>query len=151
MLKLAALVLLLLPVASQSRDPYDEHANARAEVDRMLQCARDEGKPLLVMFGANWCPWCRDLDQLLASDRQLSAEADRVFLRLNVDIGQYDRNLDLAAGYGLSNLDDTGIPMLVILSPDGSVRATKNSDDFVVRSRYSRDRIRRFLDSYARH
>ena len=151
MLKLAALVLLLLPVPSRSPDPYDEHANARAEIDRMLQCARDEGKPMLVMFGANWCPWCRDLDQLLECDRQLSAEADRVFLRLNVDIGQYDRNLDLAAGLGLSNLDDTGIPMLVILSPDGSVRGIKNSEDFVVRSHYSRDRIRRFLDSYARH
>jgi thioredoxin len=150
MLKLAALVLLLLPVPSRSQGPYDEHADARAEIDRMLQCARDEGKPLLVMFGANWCEWCRALDGLLASDRQLSMEADRLFLRLNVDIGQYDRNLDLAAGYGLGNLDDTGIPMLVILAPDGSVQGIKNSEDFVVRSRYSRDRIRRFLDSYAR-
>jgi len=59
--------------------------------------------------------------------------------------------LDLAAGFGLSNLDDTGIPMLVILAPDGSIRGIKNSEDFVVRSRYSRDRIRRFLESYARH
>ena len=151
MLKLAALVLLLLPVPSPSQDPYDEHADARAELDRMLQCARDEGKPLLVMFGANWCEWCRGLDRLLASDRQLSAQADRVFLRLNVDIGGYDRNMELAAGYGLSHLDDTGIPMLVILAPDGSVRGIKNADDFVVRSRYSRGRIRRFLDSYARH
>jgi thioredoxin 1 len=148
MLKLAALVLLLLPVASPSQGPYDEHADARAEMDRMLQCARDEGKPLLVMFGANWCPWCRDLDQLLDCDRQLSPEADRVFLRLNVDIGQYDHNMDLAAGLGLSNLDDTGIPMLVILSPDGSVRAIKNSEDFVVRRHYSRDRIRQFLASW---
>ena len=151
MLKVGALLLLLLPVPSAPQGPYDEQADARAEIDRMLQCARDEGKPLLVMFGANWCPWCRNLDTLLASDRQLSAQTDRVFLRLNIDIGEYDRNMDLAAGFGLSNLDDTGIPMLVILAPDGSVRGIKNSDDFVVRSHYSRDRIRRFLDSYARH
>ena len=75
----------------------------------MLQCARAEQKPLLLMFGANWCPWCRELDRMLARDKDLSRLADETFLRL-MDIGRYDRNLALAADYGLTTLDDTGIP-----------------------------------------
>jgi thioredoxin 1 len=151
MLNQATILLVLMPVLSSPPQPYDERADARAEVARMLQCARSEQKPLLLMFGANWCPWCRELDRMLARDKDLSRLADEAFLRLNVNIGQYDRNLALAADYGLTTLDDTGIPMLVLLRPDGSVQAVKNSDDFVVGSHYARDAIRRFLQSYAKH
>jgi protein disulfide-isomerase len=151
MLNQATILLAVLPALSPSPQPYDERADARVEVARMLQCARAEQKPVLLMFGANWCPWCRELDRMLASDRELSTLADNVFLRMNVDIGQYDRNLTLAAEYGLTNLDDTGIPMLVVLSPDGSVQAVKNSEDFVVGSKYARGAVQRFLRSYARH
>lgn len=147
MLKQAVVLLALLPAPPPSQ-PYDERADARAELKRMLDCAREEQKPLLLMFGANWCPWCRNLDQMLARDASLARLADEVFLRLNVDIGQYDRNLDLAAEYGLSKLDDTGIPMLVVLRPDGSRQAVKNSEDFVSGSSYDKDSLRRFLRSY---
>jgi thioredoxin len=149
MLKPIVLLVSALPIVSSG--PYDERADARAEIARMLECARDERKPLVVVFGANWCPWCRKLDRLLAADDELARLADRAVLRLNVDIGQYDRNLDVAAGYGLENLDDTGIPMLVVLRPDGSVQAIKNSEDFVEGTRYARQRIRRFLAAYATH
>jgi protein disulfide-isomerase len=145
MLEIVALVLAAVTAAPR---PYDERADARAEIARMLECARDERKPLLVMFGANWCPWCRKLDRLLATDAELAKLADSAVLRLNVDIGQYDRNLDVAAGYGVTGLDDTGIPMLVVLRPDGSVREVKNSEDFVAGARYDRARIRRFLGAY---
>ena len=55
----------------------------------------------------------------------------------------------MAAEYGLKALDDTGIPMLVVLRPDGSVREVKNSEVFVAGHRYSRRRVRQFLLSYA--
>jgi thioredoxin 1 len=105
---------------------------------------------VLLVFGANWCPWCRELDRVLTKDKALSALADEAFERLNVSIGDYDRNLDLAAEYGLTNLDDTGIPMLVVLRPDGSLQAVKNSDDFVTGSRYDKNAVRRFLCSFAK-
>ncbi len=146
MMNLMALLLVagtsLVPTAPV---PYDERVDARAEIARMLECAKAERKPLLLMFGANWCPWCRKLDRLLATDKRLSRLADDAVLRLNIDVGQYDRNLDLAKQYGLEALDDTGIPMLVVLGPDGSVQGVKNSDEFVSGSRYVSASIERFL------
>ena len=150
MLNQVALLFLLLPFASAAPQPYDERADARVELGRTLECARAAQKPVLVMFGANWCPWCRELDRVLTKDKSLATLADEVFERLNVNIGDYDRNLDLAAQYGLTNLDDTGIPMLVVLRPDGSLQALKNSDDFVKGSRYDKDAVRRFLCSFAK-
>ena len=143
----AGVVMLLSPIAP-ARQPYDEIADARAEIARMLECARAEQKPLVLMFGANWCPWCRDLDRLLETDKTLAPLADSILLRLNISVGDYDRNLDLAAEYGLRDIDDTGIPMLVVLHPDGSLAGVKNSDEFVVDGHYQRDRIARFLHSY---
>jgi len=151
MLNHATMLIAAIPLLSFTPQPYDERADARAEIARMLQCAREEQKPLLLMFGANWCPWCRKLDQLLATDKEIAPLADEIFLRLNVDIGEYDRNLALAAEYGLSTLDDTGIPMLVVLRPDGSVHAVKNSEDFVVGSGYAKGTVQRFLKSFAKH
>ena len=151
MLNVIALLLTgvtLLPAGSQ---PYDEHADARAEIGRMLECAKAEGRPLLLMFGANWCPWCRKLDRLLTTDRRLARLADDAVLRLNIDVGQYDRNLDLARRYGLEALDDTGIPMLVVLRPDGTVQGVKNADDFVSGSRFVSGSIERFLLAYKKH
>lgn len=151
MLKLATLGAAMTLLVAVPKRPYDESANARAEIARMLQCARDEGKPVLLMFGANWCEWCQALDQELVADKDLATLVDAVFLRLNIDIGSFDRNLDVAAEYGLKNLDDTGVPMLVVLRPDGVVDAVKNSEDFVVGSRYANDRIRRFIHAYEKH
>jgi thioredoxin 1 len=145
MLKLATLGVAMTLLVAVPKRPYDESANAWAEIARMLQCARDEGKPVLLMFGANWCEWCQALDRKLVADKDLATLVDAVFLRLNIDIGSFDRNLDVAAEYGLKNLDDTGVPMLVVLRPDGVVDAVKNSEDFVVGSRYANDRIRSFI------
>jgi protein disulfide-isomerase len=143
MMNLALVALLVAPAASPG--PYDPRADARREIARMLECARDEGKPLLLMFGANWCPWCRDLDRLLTRDPRLAKVVDEGFLRFNV--GQYDRNQDLLAAYGIHDLEDTGIPRLVVLRPDGTVRAVKDADDFVSGSRYVKRRIQAFLEA----
>ena len=151
MLKLATLTVAMTPLVAVPNGPYDETANPRAEIARMLQCARDEGKPVLLMFGANWCEWCQALDRKLMADKDLATLVDAVFLRLNIDIGSFDRNLDVAADHGLGNLDDTGVPMLVVLRHDGAVDAVKNSEDFVVGSRYANDRIRRFIRAYEKH
>src|ERR1700730_10167380 len=96
----AALLLAGMGVGVHRPAPYDERADARREIARMLECARVEQKPLLLTFGANWCPWCRELDRVLTTNTRLAKETDEAFLRLNVDIGEYDRNQDLAVEYG---------------------------------------------------
>ena len=41
--------------------PYDEAADASADVAAALKRAATEGKAVLLTFGANWCPDCRTL------------------------------------------------------------------------------------------
>jgi protein disulfide-isomerase len=93
--------------------PYDETADAKSELKAALSAARDQKKHVLVVFGANWCKDCRELDKALSgAARPLIAER---FIVLKVDVGNFDKNLDIAAVYG--NPIKPGIPAVVVVRP----------------------------------
>lgn len=97
--------------------PYDEHADAGAELQRALAAARADGNDVLVVFGANWCPDCRELDKALnGSSHALIAGHFQV---VKVDVGRFDRNLELAKQYG--NPTRMGIPAVVVLTADNRI------------------------------
>jgi protein disulfide-isomerase len=98
--------------------PYDESADAKAQVQQALTQARSTHKPVLLVFGANWCPDCRALDGALHSGRNAEL-MQQDFEVVKIDVGNFDRNLDLAAEYG--NPIKKGIPAAVIVSPDNKV------------------------------
>lgn len=110
--------LLLAQAVAAAPLPYDEKADAKADVQRALSAAKSSGTPVLVVFGANWCPDCRALDKALSTGKNAELMA-REFKVVKVDVGQFDRNLDLAARYG--NPVKKGIPAAVVLSPEGEV------------------------------
>jgi protein disulfide-isomerase len=110
--------LALGAVAIAASLPYDESADAKHAVQEALTAAKVSNVPVLVILGANWCADCRALDTALKGGR--SAELlKREFEVVKVDVGNFDRNLDLVASYG--NPIAKGIPAAVILSPSGQV------------------------------
>ena len=116
--RLALLFAFALTLAHAAPLPYDESADAKADVQRALSAAKTSGLPVLVIFVANWCPDCRALDKSLSTGKNAELIA-REFKVVKVDVGQFDRNLDLAARYG--NPVKKGIPAAVVLSPEGEV------------------------------
>ena len=98
--------------------PYDESADAKADVKRTLSEAKAANKPVLVIFGANWCLDCRALDKALHEGRNAEL-VNREFKVVKVDVGRFDKNLDVAEAYG--NPIKKGIPGAAVLSPEGSV------------------------------
>jgi protein disulfide-isomerase len=97
--------------------PYDPAADAHAALERGIAQARSEGKFLLVVFGANWCEDCRDLDRAM---RGTSAPLiGSRFVVVKIDVGNFNRNLDLAQRYG--NPIGKGIPAAVVVTPAGQI------------------------------
>src|SRR5258706_187745 len=118
MRKLIHLAGLLATAASAAPLPYDEAADAKAEVQRTLSEAKKSNMPVLVIFGANWCEDCRALDKALKTGRNAEL-VNREFKVVKVDVGRFDKNLDVAEAYG--NPIKKGIPGAAVLSPDAKV------------------------------
>jgi thiol-disulfide isomerase/thioredoxin len=103
--------------AQAVKHPYDEDANAQAMVAAAKQTAARTHKKIMVVFGANWCPDCRALSGVLALD-DVHEWADKHYVVVEVDVGRFNKNLDLAKGFGI---DLKAIPAVAVATPSGAV------------------------------
>ena len=112
LLALAGTLALAAPL------PYNEAADAKADVQRAFDTATSSHVAVLIVFGANGCEDCRVLDRSL-QERQSAALLAKSFSVVKVDVGNFDRNLDIAKRYG--NPISRGIPAIVVVSAGGDV------------------------------
>jgi thioredoxin 1 len=120
---LLPMALLAISLCTFAADlPYNEQADAKAEVQRVVAEAKASNKPALLIFGANWCEDCRALDKALKSEKNAALMAQE-FRVVKVDVGRFDRNLDIANMYGdgRNSAIKKGIPAAVVISPKGEV------------------------------
>lgn len=110
-------VLLFAHAVAAGNLPYDETADAKAGISRAFAVAQQGGKQVLLVFGANWCKDCRELDKALHGKSQ--ALIDGKFVVVKIDVGNFDKNLDLAEAYG--NPIKKGIPAAVVLTSDNRI------------------------------
>jgi thiol-disulfide isomerase/thioredoxin len=114
---------------AKSTDLFDEKADARTEVKTALANAKRENRRVLVEWGANWCGWCRKLHGLFNSNPELAKKLLYEYDVVYVDIGQRDKNMDLAKELGA---DFQGVPYLTILDANGEALAQQPTDPFEV-------------------
>lgn len=98
--------------------PYDKEADARADVDAALKTAKETGHMTIVAMGANWCHDSRGLAAQFEKTRFKDLLNDH-FELVYVDVGERDRNLDIAKTFGVEKI--VGTPTVFVLSPDGDV------------------------------
>jgi len=98
--------------------PFDAEADAMRDVEAALAAARASGKNVLLVLGANWCHDSRGLAAKFRTPA-LAAIVEDGFHLVWVDVGQRDRNLDVAARFGVEKL--IGTPTILVLSPDGAL------------------------------
>jgi thiol-disulfide isomerase/thioredoxin len=95
--------------------PYDEAANADAAVAKAKARALAGHKLLLVDLGGNWCGDCRVLAGTMALP-ELKAFVDAHYEVVTVDVGRFDKNLQIPARYGI-RYRLQGVPALLIVDP----------------------------------
>lgn len=98
-----------------------------AAIDAGRAAAAEDGRPVLLDFGADWCVDCNVLDELYGRPA-VSRVLDQGFHLVKIDVGEFDKNLDVAAEY--IDLDTSDIPALVVIKPDGKVAYASNDGEF---------------------
>lgn len=108
-------------------DIFDARVSGEKLVDAAIAKADAEHKRVLLLFGANWCPWCRRLHRTL----ELPAVAQRVeksFVLVLVDVNTRNdksRNAGVLERYG--NPIQHGLPVFVVLDRTGKQLTTRET------------------------
>jgi len=126
--------------------PYDADSDAGFEVVSARKEALDARKFLMITFGANWCMDCRTLHHRLKSEDVKEYTRER-FLFLNVDVGKFNQNADLANALGVTL--SKGIPVAIFFNPEGEVVGTTNEGQLEPARRYTSKQILRFIRDIA--
>jgi thiol-disulfide isomerase/thioredoxin len=95
--------------------PYDEKADASAAVAAAKARALAHHKLLLIDLGGNWCPDCRILAGTMEQP-ELRAFVDAHYEVVTVDVGRFDKNLQIPAHYGVIKRLE-GVPSVLVVDP----------------------------------
>lgn len=111
------LALMMAAAAAQAFNlPFDERADAEADLAQAFALAASGNRQVLIVFGANWCSRCREADRTV---RAIEAGSDREFVTVKVDIGNLDRNTRLIQRYGNPPLRE--LPAAVVANARGTI------------------------------
>jgi uncharacterized protein YyaL (SSP411 family) len=127
-----AILLASTFVAAQQTlqmDPklYDPSLDARKEIAAALQEAKKDNKRIILVYGGNWCFDCHVLNYWFHQPGIVET-VDQYYHVVHVDIGKYDKNLDLPEKYG--STIKKGVPAISILSPTGKVLFGDTTGEF---------------------
>ncbi len=112
---------------STNKEIYLPGLNARAEIAHALKLASQQHKRVLLVFGANWCYDCHVLD--LAFHRpDVAAVLNPSFEVVHVDVGEYDKNLDIMRQYQVPK--ERGIPAVAVLDSNGKLLYSQQGGEF---------------------
>jgi thiol:disulfide interchange protein len=127
-------------VRGETPRPYVDGQDGEPVLREALEASRRDGRTVLVMFGANWCVWCRRLDYALRHDPVLAPVVARDFRLVHVDEGA---NGALNQRWG--NPRRFGLPVLVVLGADGAPAAVQDTGALELGPGHSRTRVLAFL------
>lgn len=122
----ATLALCTSALAFGAPSPYDEAADARADIAAALSAAKATNGRVLVVFGANWCADCKVLDLSFKSGKT-AALIDKSFKVVKVNVGRFDHNVDVAQAYDVPLKQ--GIPAVTVLDAQGKVAYATRSGE----------------------
>ncbi len=75
--------------------------------------AIEQNKPMMIVFGAEWCGYCKKLEKTTLSNTQLSKYINSTFISVHIDVDEQERVAQI--------LEVKSLPCTIILSPNADL------------------------------
>ena len=134
-----------ISAAAQGRIIYSATADAHADIAQAIKTAAQEHKRIILDFGGNWCGDCQVLDIYFHQQPNLPL-LENNFVLVHVDVGHYDKNLDLAEKYDIPL--KRGVPALAVLDAHGRVLYTQKNGEFEAMRKMDPASVTEFLNQW---
>jgi thioredoxin 1 len=112
---------------AERKDLYPAGVKADKEIAEAVETAATNHKRVMLVFGGNWCYDCHVLDEAFHLP-EIAPTLNRNFVVVHVDIGEYDKNLDIAKKYEVPL--ERGVPAAAILESDGKLLFSQKNQEF---------------------
>lgn len=93
----------------------------RGDFDAALAEAKEKGKPVLLVFGATWCPPCKTMKRNVWPDEEVTKAVEQGFVPMYVDVDE-EKHSQLSARYRI-----LGIPAVLVLNAEGEILQQRNT------------------------
>jgi len=111
----------------ERKNIYSASANPAQEIAEAVHSASASRKRILLVFGGNWCFDCHVLDEAFHS-AEIAPTLNKSFLVVHIDIGEMNRNLNVAKQYGVPI--DRGVPAIAVLDSQGKLLYSQKQGEF---------------------
>ena len=115
------------PPPAVKKHLYSAEADPKADIAAALKQASLEHKRVILDFGGDWCGDCQVLDIYLHQSPNLEI-FDKNFLLVHVDIGHFDKNIDITQKYNVPL--KKGVPALAVLDSNGKLIYSQQAAEF---------------------
>jgi thiol:disulfide interchange protein len=103
---------------------YPSVDTAQADITAAIAEAHKTHRRVLIDFGGDWCGDCQVLD-IYFHQPPNEELLEKNFVKVNVNIGHIDTNIDIAKKYGV---DLHGVPALSVLDSKGKVLFAQHNE-----------------------
>ena len=140
---------LVVPMASARaqapKDIYPAPEAAPTEIKSAITNATRLHKRIILDFGGNWCEDCRVLDKFFHDDANAKLLKAN-FILVDVNIGKFDKNQDIAKKYGVPL--ERGVPSLAVLDSGGHPLFSQKKGEFESMRRLESSALTDFLNHW---
>ncbi|AIE85853.1 thioredoxin family protein [Fimbriimonas ginsengisoli] len=133
--------------ANREESIYPEPEVAPKEIKAALAKAGREHKRVILDFGGDWCGDCRVLDRFFHQEPNASLVKAH-FVLVHVNIGQFDRNQEIAKQYGVPLAK--GVPALAVLDAKGHPVFSQKQGEFESMRKMDPASVTQFLKRWKR-
>jgi len=129
--KISFLVLIIILLAASGFTYKNKNNSAQKILTNSLNLAKQSNKPVMVIFHASWCQWCRHLEDALNSP-ELEKIINGHFVIAYIDVlEQKEKKAELENPGGEKMMNDlggkdSGLPFYVFLNSKGKKIADSN-------------------------
>lgn len=149
----SVIVLLLLVLSPAHGDTglpaysraYDPARNAFADGYAALKLARETNRRVLIEVGGDWCKWCHAMDRYLDRHPEVKQQLHRTFVMLKVNVSEENDNAEFLKVFPAP----LGYPHMYVADHKGKLLQSKDTGEFFVNGRYSRQRFLDFFSEWA--